>query len=206
MKAMFKDALILFLITLIAGLSLGGVYAITKEPIAISEEKRSKEAYREVFADAESFDEIEAKDLDNDSFALSTWTEKGYKDISVKNVLEAKDGSGSLVGYVLVVNTKEGYGGDIKFTMGITNDGTLNGVSILSISETAGLGMRAEEVLKPQFENKNVAEFNLVKTGKTSENEIDAISGATITSTAFTKAVNAGLFYYQSWLGGEKNE
>ena len=71
--------------------------------------------------------------------------------MKIDKALEAKDGSGTLLGYVLTVTSREGYGGDITFTMGIRLDGTLNGISILSISETAGLGMKAEAVLKPQF-------------------------------------------------------
>ena len=44
---------------------------------------------------------------------------------------------------MVTVTDKEGYGGDIQITVGVTKDGTVSGVSILSISETAGLGMRA---------------------------------------------------------------
>ena len=77
----------------------------------------------------------------------------------MENVLAALDKDGTRMGYVLTVTSHEGYGGDITFTMGIGNDGTLNGISILNISETAGLGMRAEEILKPQFAGKNVSAF-----------------------------------------------
>ena len=90
--------------------------------------------------------------------------------------------------------------------MGIANDGTLNGISILDISETAGLGMKAEEVLKPQFAEKNVPVFTYTKTGAVSEDQIDAISGATITTKALTTAVNGGLTYFQTQLGGGDNE
>ena len=106
------------------------------------------------------------------------------------------------MGYVLSVTSREGYGGDITFTMGIRLDGTLNGISILSISETAGLGMKAEAVLKPQFENKNVSQFTYTKSGAVSDDQIDAISGATITTNAVTTAVNGGLYYFQTQLGG----
>ncbi len=92
-------------------------------------------------------------------------------------------------------------------TLGIDRDGTLNGISILEISETPGLGMKAEEVLKPQFSGKNVAEFEYTKSGAASENQIDAISGATITTKAVTGGVNAGLKVFQTYLsGGEGNE
>ena len=81
-------------------------------------------------------------------------------------------------------------------------DGTVNGISILSISETAGLGMQAEDILKPQFADKQVEKFEYTKNGAASENQIDAISGATITTNAVTNGVNAGLYYFQTKLGG----
>lgn len=198
MKDMIKDALILFAITVIAGLALGGVYEITKEPISLAKEAAAKEAYKEVFAQADSFEEIGAiSEAD-----INDLTENGFSDVSIDSVLTAKDSSDEMLGYVILVTSHAGYGGDITFTMGVTNDGTLNGISILSISETAGLGMRAEEVLKPQFANKNVESFTVTKTGATSDAQIDAISGATITSKAVTNAVNAGLYYFNNKLGG----
>jgi electron transport complex protein RnfG len=84
--------------------------------------------------------------------------------------------------------------------MGVTLDGTLNGISLLSISETAGLGMRAGDVLVPQFTDKNVESFTYTKTGSTSDSEIDAISGATITTKAVVNGVNAGLEYFRRCL------
>ena len=86
--------------------------------------------------------------------------------------------------------------------MGVTTDGVLNGISLLSISETAGLGMRAGEVLVPQFENKDVDRFTYTKTGSTADSEIDAISGATITTSAVVNGVNAGLVYFDEFLKG----
>jgi len=128
--------------------------------------------------------------------------ESGIVGCDVDNVLEALGSDGNGLGYVLVVTTHEGYGGDIQFSMGIANDGTTNGISILSIAETPGLGMEAENVLKPQYAGKNVAQFSVTKTGAASDEQIDAISGATITSNAVTNGVNAGLYYFQNVLGG----
>ena len=70
---------------------------------------------------------------------------------------------------------------------------------ILSISETAGLGMKADtDDFKGRFSNKKVAQFNYTKSGATAEYEIDALSGATITTNAMVNAVNAGLSYAKS--------
>ncbi|RKI90692.1 RnfABCDGE type electron transport complex subunit G [Parablautia intestinalis] len=205
MKNMIKDAAILLVITLFSGLILGLVYGITKEPIALAEERAAKEAYAEVFPSAGEFQEQEVTSMEEESWKTE-WAEAGFEGVDIEKSLAALDESGNVLGYVLTVTSHEGYGGDITFTMGISLDGTLNGISILSISETAGLGMKAEDVLKPQFAGKNVPGFTYTKTGAVSESQIDAISGATITTNAVTTAVNGGLYYFQSQLGGGSNE
>lgn len=198
-KSLLHDAGILLAITLIAGLILGFVYELTKNPIAVQEELALQNACKEVFADANSF-----KDLDvNLSDANLTLEENGFMGVKLSDsVRGAYDAAGSLLGYVLTVTSSEGYGGDITFTMGIQTNGMLNGISLLSISETAGLGMRAEEVLVPQFTNKNAESFEYTKSGAVMENQIDAISGATITTKAVTKAVNAGMYFFTNVLKG----
>ncbi len=135
------------------------------------------------------------------------WADAGFAEETIDEVMAAQDASGETLGYVITVTTKEGYAGDIRFTVGIRQDGTVNGISILKISETAGLGMRAEEVLKPQFADKNVEAFTYTKSGAAADDQIDAISGATITTNAVTNGVNAGLYYFQTQLkGGSENE
>lgn len=205
MKNMIKDAAVLLVITLFAGLVLGLVYQITREPIARAEEEAAKEAYAEVFPDAEDFHMLEQA-LPEDDALHAEWISAGFEGVAVDHVLSALDEGGSQIGYVLTITSHEGYGGDITFTMGICNDGTLNGISILSISETAGLGMKAEAVLKPQFAGRNVSSFTYTKTGAANDSQIDAISGATITTNAVTTAVNGGLYYFQTQLGGSGNE
>lgn len=205
MKNMIKDAAILLVITLFSGLILGLVYQITKEPIALAQEKAAREAYAEVFKEASDFESLELASPEDETWN-EEWVNAGFEGVDIDNALAALDESGSRIGYVLTVTSHEGYGGDITFTMGISNDGTLNGISILSISETAGLGMKAEAVLKPQFANKNVPAFTYTKTGAVNDSQIDAISGATITTNAVTTAVNGGLYYFQTQLGGSGNE
>ena len=107
-------------------------------------------------------------------------------------------------GFVNNITTPEGYGGDITFSLGVKNDGTLNGIEILSISETAGLGMNAtKDDFKNQFKDKKAEEFKVTKTGAQSEDEIDALSGATITSRAMVGGVNAGLCAFRYVEEGE---
>ena len=195
-----KDAFALLMITLVAGILLGFVYSITKEPIAQQEQLTKERSCQEVFADAATFE----NDTDDLEAAAAAMKAAGYEVQTLSEILVAKDDSGSTLGYVLSLVDPEGYGGDISFMMGIRLDGTLNGISILSIGETAGLGMNADtDAFKSQFANKKVEKFTFTKTGSTSDSEIDALSGATITTTAMTNGVNAGLAAFSS-LGGEK--
>lgn len=204
-KSMIKDALILFAITLVAGLLLGFVYDVTKEPIAQQKAKAKAEACKNVFAAAETFEAVMGEDGPTAFFVADK-----DSNVDIDEVMRALDSSGQLLGYVITVTDHEGYGGDIQFSMGVTLDGTLNGISLLSISETAGLGMKAGDVLVPQFENKKVESFTYTKSGSTSDSEIDAISGATITTKAVVNGVNGGLQFFNSGLmeieGGAVNE
>lgn len=190
---MIKDALILFAITVVAGLLLGVVYDVTKEPIAQQKEKAKQEACANVFAAATAFETV----TDPTSGEAVSSSIDG---VDIDEVMRALDGDGTLLGYVITVTDHEGYGGDIQFSMGVTFDGTLNGISLLSISETAGLGMKAGDVLVPQFTDKHVERFTYTKSGATNDSEIDAISGATITTNAIVNGVNAGLTYFRDVL------
>ena len=208
MNKIIKNTLILTAITVVSGLLLGVVYDITKEPIAQAQENTKQEAYRAVLSDASSF---EAVDFDADS-ASSLLSENGYTSDEITGVVEGTDDSGETVGYVISVQSGEAYDGTLELSVGIATDGTVKGVEILDISETAGLGMKADEAeFKDQFKDKNVEKFTYTKTGEDGDDMIDAISGATITTNAVTNAVDSALVYYQnelggSQLGGEVNE
>lgn len=204
MNKIIKDTLILMVITLVSGLLLGMVYEITKEPIKKQEEEQKIAACQNVFSDASSFEQIEEiETLAQQSLQAVEMEGKAQIDEALKAVGE----DGSTLGVVIQVTSKEGYGGDIQFTMGVQNDGTVNGISILFISETAGLGMRANtEEFKSQFAEKNVDAFVYTKSAS-QENEIDALSGATITTNAVTDGVNAGLSFFRTLSeGGILNE
>jgi H+/Na+-translocating ferredoxin:NAD+ oxidoreductase subunit G len=195
-RKILKDAAMLTIITLVAGLLLGFVYEITKNPIKVQQALTKQKSFQAVFPDAKEFVTDETIDISNASNVLS---EAGYPEESIDEIVAAIDNSGDMIGYVLKVTTSEGYAGNITFSMGIRIDGTVNGYEILSISETAGLGMKAKDAaFKDQYANKKVESFNYTKTGAAAENEIDAISGATITTNAITNGVNAGLAYFNS--------
>lgn len=198
-----KDTAMLTIITLIAGLLLGFVYEITKNPIKVQQDLTKQKAFQAVFTDAKEFEEDETIDL---SKAPEVLAAAGYAGESIDEIVAALDESGDVIGYVMNVTTSEGYAGNITFTLGIREDGTLNGYEILSIKETAGLGMKAKDAaFKDQYANKKVDSFQYTKTGAAAENEIDAISGATITTNAITNGVNAGIAYFNSInQGGDK--
>ena len=203
-KLLVHDALVLTLITVIAGVALGLVYEITKAPIARANEEATQEAYQAVFSDAASFEDV--SDFDSDD-ASKLVHKAGYEDDDISNCVIAVDASGKQLGYVITVTTHDGYGGDITFSMGVTNDGTMNGYSITDISETAGLGMKStEEAFMSQFEGISDGTYEVVKTSEKSDNQIQAISGATITSRSVTNGVNAGFVYFDSLKGGSDNE
>lgn len=201
-KQMIRDSLILFAITLIAGLLLGGVYAITKNPIAKTQEDKKNEAYQAVFTDAAEFTEItDAAD------AQQILADAGYTKDRIDEVKAAMDADGNILGYVMTITSSEAYGGELQLAMGIRMDGTVNGISFLSLSETIGLGMEAKKPeFQEQFAGKQVEQFVYSKTGAAADNEIDALSGATITTNAVTNAVNAGICYAGSLGAGSAEQ
>ena len=195
MNSIVKDTLSITVITLVAGLALGIVQDITAGPIAQQQEKAKQEAYQAVFEDADSFEEFLPDETKQAVDLVTYLDENGYDAQTVDEIMTAKDASGETLGYAFTITSSEGYGGDIQFAMGVQNDGTLNGISILSIEETAGLGMKADtDEFKVQFKD--------TKNGAAADDEIDAISGATITTNAMTNGINAGLCAFRYVEGG----
>ena len=197
-KKIVHDALILTAFTLVLGLILAVVYGITKAPIDAANLEAKQEAYKAVFDDAASF---ETQEYDEDA-ANSMVSEAGYND-TINDVESALDANGETLGYVITVTAKDGSQGSITFSVGIQNDGTVNGYSITDISETPGLGMKAEEEdFYSQFQNKKVDQFTVVKQTPSSDDQIEAITGSTITSKAMANGCNAAIYYFQNALGG----
>lgn len=199
MNSAVKNVLCLTIITVVAGAGLGYVYEITKEPIAVMEENTRQAAYRSVLPEAASFSDP----IDVSADQAAVIASAGIEGTQIDQAVKALDAGGDTIGYVINATSHEGYGGDIALAVGIDKDGTVKGVEILDISETAGLGMKAKEnKFRDQFKDKNVKMFTYTKTGATQDFEIDAISGATITTKAVTNAVNSALAYYEKMAGG----
>lgn len=167
-----KVGIILFLITAISAGLLAMVNAKTAPIITKNEEEKQQAAMRVVLPDAKSFG---TENLLNDSM-----------DKAVTAVYKGDD-----AGYVVMASPK-GYGGEISLVVGVTNEGTVSGVSVVSQSETAGLGAKCtNSEFTDMFKGKS-AGIGVSKTGG-SGNVITAISSATITSKAVTSGVNAAI-------------
>ena len=191
MNKSIKDALILCLITLVAGLLLGGVFELTKTARLEQQIKTQNNAYKTVSPNATTFDEIT---LNTGSISeVLAANDISEKSVIVNGAVYAKNGE-EIVGYIVNVTSKEGFGGDIAFSVGVDLTGKVTGISILSISETAGLGMNAknEDYLNQYMVDRNGL-YIVNKYDKAEGTNIDAISGATITSKAVTKGVNAAI-------------
>ncbi|MCR5432229.1 MAG: FMN-binding protein [Lachnospiraceae bacterium] len=189
---MFKDAIVLFLITVVAACALGAVYEITKGPIEESKVKAKTDAYEKVFGDIPNL-----KEVGEDRVEVSANMIAHYERLDgskINEMSDVVDSDGSYLGTIMSITNSNGYGGDITIAMGVGADGTLKGIEFLEIKETAGLGMKAkEEDFLSQFRNIKTESFSLLKAKIEGETEMDAVSSATITSKAVNRAVNAGL-------------
>ena len=111
MKNIVKDACILFAITLVAGILLGLVYNVTKDPIAQQNEKAKQKAYQEVIADADKFEELDGKySADNIATTAKEVLDAAATDFSKDDVSEVVAGvkNGKIDGYVVTVTDSDG--------------------------------------------------------------------------------------------------
>ena len=174
----------LFAVTAVTGIILGLVENVTSKAILQAEIAARNEAYQLVMPAGKTFDEVEAK-----------------PDDFVTGVIKASDESGT-VGWCVNVSSK-GYGGQIGFVVGITKEGTVKAINILSHSETPGLGAKSTEPdFYTQFNDKDKLPLKVVKGSASNPDEIAAISGATITSNAVTDGVNGAVKYWSENLKG----
>lgn len=195
-KKIIHDALILTAFTLVLGFILGAVHEITKERIEAAELAAEQAAYLAVFPDAADFTAAEFSEDGLNEFLAQA----GYAD-TVKSIQIVTDASGNVIGHVVNVTANDGSQASITFSVGIRSDRTVNGYSITDIAETPGLGSHAEdEEFYSQFQDKAVEFFTVVKGTAGSDEEIEAITGATITSRAMTNGVNAALAVFDEYL------
>lgn len=200
-----KSALILCLIALVTGVALSGVYTMTKDTIEAQQMAANAESYKAVVPDAETFETDEALTAAVDALGGEVYG-TDYGRVHINDVIVGRNAAGEAVGYVISVTSSDGFDGDITLSMGIQPDGTLNGISFTELHETAGMGMRCDEPeFRDQFNGRLVSAFKLNKAGgSTAEDEINSVSGASISSGAVVNAVNAGLNFFETNVkGGE---
>jgi electron transport complex protein RnfG len=183
-REIIKPATTLFITCLIVTLSLAFTYSATKGKIAERAEIDAENARKEVLANTDSFKKITDIDsLIKANPALAP-VKEAYKGVKGNEV----------IGYVFSTESK-GYGGAIKITVGIDTKGKVTGVKIGENKETPGLGSKAaDKKFNSQFSDILPKEpLKVIKTKKSKPEEIEAISGATITSNAVTSAVQAAI-------------
>lgn len=183
MREIIKLGVILLVIAAIAAALLAVVNNATIDLIAAAQEKSNNEALKEVLSQSESFIQLDREKLDE---ILSE--NKNVIDIYIGN-----DKTGEIVGYA-IKTVSSGYGGELEVMTGISVDGEITGMKVVSHSETPGLGANATT---PQFQNqfvgKSVTSKIAVSKSAPKDNEIQAIAGATITSKSVSDAVNEAI-------------
>lgn len=179
LKEVLVPTVSLFLICTIVTLLLAVTNSVTKPQIEKLQIETANKTKAAVLSVADNFSDEKTVDLNGTTYTY----------------FEGYDKDQNVIGYVFTTSAK-GYGGDIVTMVGVNNDGTVSGMDFLSISETAGLGMNADsDDFKNQFVGKS-GEIGINKNAP-AENEIQALTGATITSKAVTEAVNIALELYE---------
>lgn len=194
MRDMVKPTLSLFIICLVVSFLLAFVNGITKDTIVQRAAADAKEQRKLALSEASNFKKIDG------------WEGKDKSGL-IREAYAAYSGD-NLIGYVFSASPK-GYGGEIAVTVGISREKKVSGVKVGGNSETPGLGSKtANDDFTGQYKDKDVKkDFIVVKRPATVDNEIQAVSGATISSAAVTKAVKAsaelGSILLQEQNGGE---
>lgn len=202
-SSILKNTLVIFIVTLVSVALLAVVNQVTKGPIEEAQIKAEAESLSAAYTGAASFVQVDGKEemLEKSAELLES---AEIQKCTINNVLAANDANGNIIGYAISATTQNGYGADLQIAVGITNEGKIAGFDVISNNETPGFGANCTQPeFKSQFAGKSAeGKLSYSKTGASSDNEIDAISGATITTNAVTEAVNAAIVFYQENFGG----
>jgi len=187
MKDIGKLALVLTLIAAGAGLILSLVEAVTREPIAEQRRLQTLKALKAVLPPIDNAP-------DADTVSLVTGTDKKGRELRRTFYRGRKESA--LTGVAFKVVAPDGYSGNIEIMVGITPDGAVTGIEILTHAETPGLGSKITEGwFKEQFRGKGLddVDWRVKKDG----GAFDQITGATISPRAVVGAVRQGLEFYR---------
>ena len=188
-KYIIKLTVTLLLCCLVVAAALGGVNAITKDKIAAINWENTVTAMKAVVADPDSTEFSDA--LENTEALTAAAASAGGTLDSVYEVLVG----GENAGYAIKV-VASGSQGSIEMMVGVDGEGAVTGVSIVDNAETAGIGSKVmnNEPLSSgtgvldQFIGKSAADGALAV-----GTNVDAISGATVSTKGVTTGVNAAL-------------
>lgn len=156
-------------ISLITALLLGLVNMVTAPQIKINTEKKTAEAMQAVLP-AESYEDVTADYTGGDASILAI----------------SKAGE---EGYVVQVKPATSFSGTLSVMVGVAGDGTCTGISIVETGETSGLGSNAG---KPDWQAQFVGKSGTVSVSKDG-GDIEALTGATITSRGVCESVTSAL-------------
>jgi len=179
----------LVIVTMVASTALGYIYELTKEPIAAAKLAKKIRAIDQVVVpyDNNPVEEMFKLPAVGSGDSLEVYPAK-------KN--------GETVSYAVRTFSNKGYGGMVWLMVGLLPDGAIQDIAVLEHKETPGLGTKmAEPEFKDQFKGKNPSEFNMKV--KKDGGEIDALTGATITSRAFAQAADLA---YETLAKGQLND
>jgi len=186
-STLFNMVSSLVVVTLVASAALGYVYELTKEPIAAAKLAKKIRAIDEVVPEYDN----------NPVEEMYKIPVEGTKD-SLEVYPAKKDGK--LISSAIRTYSPKGYGGEVWLMVGLLPDGSINKIAVLEHKETPGLGSKMNgEDFKQQFIGKNPSSFNLKV--KKDGGDVDALSGATISSRAFGQATQLAFDTYMK--GGQ---
>ena len=176
----------LLVIAAVSGGVLGLVYGMTKDTIAMVDQKKNEAAIQKVLP------------LEGEITYKADTLKYTYEGVDLTFPCNlAYDANGTFQG-AAVKTSEGGFGGKIDMMVGFAADGTIKGTSVLSHAETPGLGANMTGKFKDQFVDKNPASYKLTVTKD--GGDVDAITAATITSRAFSKAVDKA---YQAFMANK---
>lgn len=182
--------LCLFLVCLVCSGLLAVVYAVTKAPIEKAQTAKINNAISRVVPQFDNVPSDEVYDVTVDGKVSKVYPAK-YKD--------------EKVGYAIEATTSKGFGGSIVLMVGFDTKGDICGTSVISHSETPGLGAKmVRPAFADQFKGKNPATCKL--SVKKDGGDVDAITASTITSRAYTDALQRAYNVFLKIKGGESNE
>ncbi len=195
LSEILQPAMILFLVGFIVTAILAAVYQIANPLILAREASEKMLSLQKVLPKAESFeDEMTASALTNMGITIPNTVVSAYRGVS----------GNDLSGYAVSVQPK-GYGGKINMIVGIASDGSVSGVTIISMNETPGLGTKAtESEFIDQYQGILPSDtLQVVKQGVSSKGDIQALTGATVTSRAVTRGVSDAITIAQELIEKE---